>query len=181
MRSVYNSKDFRDASTIENAISLLNQAIRVDSNYYKAYSNKFMFETQLQQYKNAMLTGKQMIKLRPDNVETMVSVGSACERAGDTLLSAKYYGRALLILDKVLDTMSVKNNAYKTLQIGKAIDLILLHQPQKGYGIFKNISEKETDPNLKQYFQSLLHSSRHDFLYWPSEQKVTYSTPLSKN
>jgi len=149
---------------LQTAIGFLNQAIKIDYNYFNAYYNKFMFQNQLRQYDKAILTGKQMVRLRPKNVDVLISVGDVYERRGDTVTSLQYFNRGLSIYNAILDTMKVINKSYKTTQVGKAIALILLHQPDKAKAILTELYYKEPDANYKQLYRHFMVVKRSELI-----------------
>jgi tetratricopeptide (TPR) repeat protein len=146
------------------AISILDQAIKVDGDYMQAYYNKFTFQNQLKRYADAIETGKQMIKLRPRNAELKMEVGETYAKAGDTTAAMPYFKSALNIYNKVLDTMSGNNDLYKTLKMEKAFDLIILHQEQQGYNMLNEIVANERNRNYKVLYQQMLTLKREDIL-----------------
>ncbi|HEY4326168.1 MAG TPA: hypothetical protein VGN20_19430 [Mucilaginibacter sp.] len=178
MQLYANSLGINDRNkTLEQAVNLLNKAVKIDSGYFRANWNKCLIQNTMKQYDSALVTSKQILKLRPKNVDIQLMVGTAYERAGDTVSAAKYYTSTLLTYNNILDTMSIKNEAYKTLKVGKAITLIMLHQDKKGYDMFKELYTTETDPNYKPMYQNFIGLTRHDFLYGP-EEKVTSEDPI---
>jgi len=47
---------------LKKALNLLNQAIAIDSNYYGAYSNKMVFQAELNQPDSAFVIAKLIVK-----------------------------------------------------------------------------------------------------------------------
>jgi len=95
----------QDHQNLQDAIVLLNKAIQKDSSYSEPYFNKFIFQNALKQYSNAIITGKQFLKLRPDQANMKLMVGEDYEKTGDTISSVKYYKDALTAYNKTLDTV----------------------------------------------------------------------------
>lgn len=164
----------------EKAIALLNQAIKMDSNYSNAYLNKFTDQNELKKYSDAIVTGKQLIALRPNNVNIKLMVGEDFEKLGDTTASVKYYDDALSGYNKILDTMSVNNKAYSSFLSSKAINLILLNRQKEGFEILNTMAAKETDHYLKQMYVQYLTMSRNDWLFWNVKKSAAYSNPVKK-
>lgn len=151
---------------LEHSIDLLNQAIRIDSNYLTAYWNKFMFQNDLKRYKDAAVTGQQLIKLKPLNASIKYMVGETYDRMGDTITSAEYYRSSLSMLDNMLDTMKASDNKiYKSAIVNKAIVLILLNQPEKGHNILKELYAKETNESYKRMLQMYIDFNKHGVIY----------------
>jgi len=164
----------------EKAVALLNQAIKIDSNYSTAYLNKFTDQNKLKKYGDAIVTGKRLIALKPNDVNIKLMVGEDFEKLGDTIASVKYYNDALSGYNKILDTMNVNNKAYSSFLSSTAIDLILLNRQKEGYAILKTMAEKETDPYLKQMYEQYLKMSRNDWLFWNIKKNIAYSNPVKK-
>jgi len=169
------------SNTLAYAISLLDKATAIDTNYFYAYQNKFLFQNELKQYANALITSKHLLNLRPKNVEIKVWGAEACERAGDSISAVKYYKSSLSTYNQILDTMSVKNPSYKVLEMEKATDLIMLNQPNEGYGMLKELYNNETNPNYKRMYQGLMNMTRHDFLYPEEKINVISEGPIKKS
>ncbi len=73
---------------------------------------KFYSQVHLKKNDSAIVTGKQIINLRPHNAFITYQIGQLYEKIGDTVTSVKYYKHALSILDAALDTMNVKSEKY---------------------------------------------------------------------
>lgn len=160
---------------LEHSINLLNQAIKLDSNYFTAYWNKFAFQGDLKQYNKAILTGKQMIGLRPQNASLKFIVGETYEKMGDTITSAEYYRSSLSMLNNILDTIKVSDNKnYKSTVVNKAIVLILLNQPEKGHNILRELYAKEANESYKQMLQMFISFTKHDVMYGQGTSTLTY-------
>jgi len=178
---VLNSGGQENDQIFEKAIALLNQAIKIDSNYSIAYLNKFTDQNELKKYSDAIITGRQLISLRPNNVNIKLMIGEDFEKVGDTVASLNYYNEALSGYNKILDTMSVNNKAYNSFLSSRAINLILLNKQKEGYAILNTMAATETDPNLKQMYQQYLTMSRNDWLFWNVKKNTTYSNPVKKS
>jgi tetratricopeptide (TPR) repeat protein len=161
------------------AIDMLDKATAIDTNYFYAYQNKFLYQTELKRYSDALVTAKHLLTLRPKNVEVKDKVAVAYERAGDSLTAAKYYESALLTYNEILDTMSVKNPSYKVFEMEKATDLIMLNKPTEGYALLKKLYSDETDP-YRQIYQNYMNMTRNDFLYPKIKTDTVYANPIMK-
>jgi tetratricopeptide (TPR) repeat protein len=166
-KMVYDSlrKAGNNPKALPYAITMLDKATAIDTNYFSAYQDKFIFQTELKRYSDALITAKHLLVLRPKNVEIKDKVAMAYERAGDSLTAAKYYKSALSTYKEILDTMSVNNPSYKIFKMEEATDLIMLNQQKDGYGLLKQLYNDETDPNYKPMYQQFMNMSRNDMLY----------------
>jgi tetratricopeptide (TPR) repeat protein len=167
-------------NALDYAINLLDKATAIDTNYFYAYQNKFIFENELKQYKKAFITSKFLLNLRPQNIEVKIWVAGACERAGDSVSAVAYYKSALAAYSNILDTMSHKNLSFNTLKMEKATVMIMLNQQREGYGMLRELFTSETDPNLKQMYEGFMSMTRRDFLFGDFKKNTSYSNPVTK-
>ncbi len=129
------------------------------------YMKKFYSQVHLKQNDSAIITGKQIIKLKPKNALITYEIGELYEKTGDTVTSVEYYKHALVILNAVLDTMNVKSVDYHFLRLNKAVVLILLGQQKAGDDILRDSYNNEVIYSNKQYDLSLLHMTRKELIY----------------
>jgi tetratricopeptide (TPR) repeat protein len=98
-------------SGYQKAILLLDQATAIDSNYFLAYYNKLIFQSQLGQYDKALATSKNLIRIRPGAPDLHLTSGALYEKIGDTV-SAKYnFEEALSLYNSIWVTMCVWKSA----------------------------------------------------------------------
>ncbi len=151
------------------AISLLNKATTIDSNYVLGYSNKLMFYCQLKQFDKAILTINKIISLRPNNHYSYLIGGLLYENVGDTVFSKTYFNKSLTLCIAVLDTMNIKNRDYVFMTINQAINLKMLNDSTKANKILKNLYDNqpdnpEHDNAEKKYIQSIMNKSKKDLI-----------------
>jgi tetratricopeptide (TPR) repeat protein len=161
---------------LQSAINLLNQAIKIDSTYFPAYNNKMTFQITIKQYQEAINTGKQMIKLRPNNVAVTFTVGLLNDKIGDGFLAKQYYNKVLTTDNAVLDTMHTQNKAYSNVQLSKALCFIMLNEQQKGGTIIKKLYSTSTDSNYKAVYIQYMNKSKQDILNNMFGPQKKYST-----
>jgi tetratricopeptide (TPR) repeat protein len=102
------------------AISLLDKATLIDSNYFLGYSNKLLFYYQLKQFDKLIWTNNKLIQLRPLAHELYLRGGIFYEEIGDAESAKGYFNRSLKICNAVLDTMNTKNRDFVMLTTNKA-------------------------------------------------------------
>lgn len=148
------------------AVSLLDQAIKIDSNYFAAYNTKFAFLGSMKPNDiNEMLpTLLKMIKLRPEIPIYYFYAGMIYVKKGDSLTANKYLANADVHFDKFLDTMHQTNSAYELLLSDKAFSLILQGQDQKGRDLLKQVYQLETDSSNRINIATLLAKTRQEIL-----------------
>ncbi len=103
------TKDYKDTTNYSQAMSLIREAIRLDSSYLKSYSNKLYFEETTGRFDSAFETLKSMIKLRPDSAELYLKAGVYRDIVGDTLEAQEYYRRSLPRYTILIDTLKKDN------------------------------------------------------------------------
>ena len=155
-----------DSGAYKSAISLLNRAIKIDSDYYIAYKNRFSYQSALKEYNGALESAKQMLKLHPNDPSVLTLAGEAYEWTGNKTSATLCYNNALLNFHKILDTMNVQNRSYCGLATGEAMVLILLNKKQQSDDYIKEVLKKDTDPINKQFYEAISAYSRNDVLYW---------------
>lgn len=162
-----------NADSSKKAISLLDKATAIDSNYFRGYFNKLMFFFQLKQFDKLILTNNKLIQLRPNAHDLYLSGGAFYEQVGDTVSAKKYFSKSLTICNAVLDTMNANNSNFVMLTTNKAINLIMLNDTAKANNILRALYDSQPDDpeygNVeKKYIQSLMDKNKKeliDFMY----------------
>ena len=168
----------QDSLTYVKAISLLNQATAIDSDYYFAYWNKLAFQSQLEQYDKALLTTKQLLRLKPNAPDYYLSIGMLYEKTGDTTSANKYFHTGLSLYNNLLDTMSTKNKSYNILLMNKSLNLILVGQEKKGNEILKQLYDRQIDETFKEFYSSFMNKSRKEIIDNYINRKPSYSMKI---
>jgi tetratricopeptide (TPR) repeat protein len=158
-----------NSDSSKKAISLLDKATTIDSNYFLGYYNKLMFFNQLKQFDKAILTVNKLIQLRPSAHDLYMTGGILYEQIGDTISSKTYFEKSLTICNNVLDTMSNKNRDYEMLVSNKAINLIMLGQQEDANKILKALydtrpDDPEYDNVTKKWIQSLMNKNKAELM-----------------
>ena len=166
------SIDNPDSST--KAISLLDEATNIDSNYFLGYNNKLMFYYQLKQFDKAILTINKLIQLRPTAHDLYMMGGVLCERIGDTLSSKAYFQKSLAICNNVLDTINTKDRDHDMFLLNKAINLIMLGDEFEGNQLLKKLYDSQTDDALKELTASFMNKSKKELLNSMTEDKYSH-------
>ena len=138
--------DNKDSS--KKAITLLDKATAIDSNYFLGYYNKLMFLDQLKQHDKSVLTVNKLIQLRPYAHDLYLTAGIIYERKGDTSSSKIYFEKSLAICNKVLDTIKISNSDYIMLISNKVVNLIMLNRNSERDMMVQEASNQLYDSNL---------------------------------
>ena len=167
----------------EKALTLIDEALKIDSNYLAALKNKFAFQLHLEQIDKAIETAKQMKRIKPDVPDYSQTVGMLYEKIGDSISAEKYFTEASTQFDNILKTTSSESKNYTFLLINKAINLVLLGKQQEGNDILKQLYEKEKDETYKEYIAQFMGKSRKeiiDFVFNGGAQSSTAEYPNDK-
>ena len=159
------------------AISLLDKATSIDSNYFLGYSNKLMFFFQLKQFDKLILTNNKLIQLRTSAHDLYLTGGMFYEQIGNTVSATRYFNKSLTICNAVLDTMNNMNRDFVMLTTNQAINLIMLNDSTNANNILKILYDNQPDdPKFdnveKKYIQSLMNKNKKelvDILYNPEK------------
>ena len=157
-------KKFNDRPHVVKAISLLDMATAIDTNYFIAYNNKLVFQSGLKQYESSIATLKHLIRLKPAAPDFYVTGGVFYEKLGDSITAKKYFRAALTRYDKLLDTMDKKNKSYTFLMMNKGVNLILLGDQAKGQQILKQLYDSSTDDKFRQGISMFMNKTRREII-----------------
>jgi len=153
-----------NADSSQKAISLLDNATSIDSNYFLGHYNKLMFFNQLKEFDKAVLTINKLIQLRPFAHDLYLTGGILYERIGDTISSKKYFEKSLTICNTVLDTMNKTNRDYEMLVGNKAVNLIMLGDEIKANELLKQLHDSQTDEDLRKKTLTMMKKSKKQLL-----------------
>lgn len=160
-----------NVDSLQKAISLLDSATSIESNYFLGHYNKLMFFNELKQYDKAILTINSLIKLRPSAHDLYLTGGILHERMGDTTSSKAYFQKSMDICNNALDTMAVRNSDYIMLISNKAINLIMLGEQAKADELLQASYNRLTDAEQKQMISSMMNKNKQELLMlWSNKQ-----------
>jgi tetratricopeptide (TPR) repeat protein len=150
----------------QKAITLLNQAIQIDSNYFSAYNSKFVFlgSSRSADLPEFLKTLKKLIDLRPDLPDFYFYAGIISKKIGDSTLSQKYLDGAIVHYDKILDTIQTDKILREVFTINKGISLILLDQDKKGRDLLKQTYDEESNASYKSKINRLMTMSKQSLV-----------------
>jgi tetratricopeptide (TPR) repeat protein len=132
-------------------LDLFNKAIKIDSNYLMAYSNKFGIECHLKRYKDALITAREIARIFPEDIYSKFLLGKMYDINGDSVRARGYYKDFLLKCNQELDTMAIKSQQREFAELQKGLVLVLLGQPDKGDEIIKGLYQKANSRTKNEY------------------------------
>jgi len=154
----------KNADSSLKAISLLDSATTLDSNYFSGYYNKLMFLGQQKQYDKAIVAIQSLTRIQPLAHDLYLTGGMLYESTGDSISSKKYFQKSLAICNMVLDTMSVSHRDYEMMVGNKAANLIMLGHPEQAKEVLQKLYDSIMDEELKSKLLLLMKKSRSELL-----------------
>ncbi len=151
-------------SAYQQAILLLDKATAIDSNYYRAYHNKMGFQMKLKQYDSALVTSNNLIRIRPAAPDIYFTCGVIYEKGQDTISSKKYFQKAQLLYDNILDTMSVTNRSHDILAMNRAIGRIMLGDEKEGNRQLQQLVATTANAAIKEEAASYINKNKRELL-----------------
>ncbi|MEP7317957.1 MAG: hypothetical protein ABI921_04435 [Panacibacter sp.] len=139
------TKHYKDTAQFKNAIGLLDQAIKIDSNYFDTYGKRLFFEESLGQFKKATETLTQMVRLKTDSAELYLKLGLYQEVSGDTISAKQSYNRSLPRYTILLDTMKSNHPDRHNILNMLSINIIMLGQEQMLHEFLKENCKTKLD------------------------------------
>ena len=146
------------------AIELLDKATEIDSDYFLAHWNKYVFQNELNLKDQAFKTLKTLELLSPENPELIMASGAFHENNGVSSTAIEKYRKANNLYESIMDTINKNGIQYLMLESNRAINLIFLGQEVEGREILKELYNNESDEAIREMIQSFLTLSREDFL-----------------
>lgn len=107
----------RNETSYQEAIKLLDEAIRLDTTYYMAYSNKAVILTRLGKYNEAINIYRHLVaNIKPDYPEAFTMLGMLYDKIGEKSTAKEYYEKAIQKysdrIKKNEDVMDMVNKAH---------------------------------------------------------------------
>jgi tetratricopeptide (TPR) repeat protein len=146
------------------ALSLLEQATKIDSNFTTAYANKLSFQLQLKEFDQALQTAFKLKGLNPTAPDYYVTIGMVYSYKGDSALANNYFIEAAKRYDIILDTMNKANKVYEMLLMNKAVNLVLVGQQKKGNEILKQLYSEQRNEDYKEIIALFMNKTKQEIL-----------------
>ena len=130
------------------AISLLDRAIAIDSNFINAYGNKLIFIGLKDDAQQIKLYNK-LIQLKPEDAYRYNRAGLLYAVTGDSVAASRYFKTALDLYIKSSQQMK-RDNGYYFDKKEQALSLLMLGDTAKGNDIIRYLIEhkRKGDPAL---------------------------------
>ncbi|HEX3768393.1 MAG TPA: hypothetical protein VHT72_08445 [Puia sp.] len=158
------------------AATLLDSATTIDSNYFLGYANKLICLGRLKEFKKAIVSVKNMMRIRPVAPDLYATCGFLYESTGDSASAGENFKKALILDEGLLDTMSIKNRDYDMLCYNKAVAVIMTGDQAKGNKLLKALYDRQTDNDYREMIGSMMNKSKRelvDFMIKGSSNSVS--------
>jgi len=152
-----------DTAKVMAAIQLLNEATNIQSDYYSAYWNKLVFQSQLGLIDDAFATLKIMEQISPKNPDLKLRLGNFYEQhKKDTIQAMSKYREADLLYKSILDTINTNSLSYQSIITSYALNLKMLGKNVEAdsilYSFIQNhyYDDKEEYEVFKQFIETYI-------------------------
>lgn len=150
----------------EKAISLLDQATKIDSNYFQAFDNKFSFQRLIKPFdQNKILTIlNNLNRIKPEDPRYYALIGILYYKMKKPSISDIYFKNAAIYYEKILDTTYAKNEYYGFFLQNQALNFIFIDKEVEGKKILKHIYEETKYQPFKEKINFFFKSSKKEIL-----------------
>lgn len=145
-------------------IGLLNKATSIDTDYFTGYWNRLALQNSLKLYKEAAITCKQLIRLRPNDAFISFFVAEVYDETGDTISARKCYVNSLAMSNMQLYGEDTNNKRFKSAEFNKAKALVMLGEQKKANNLLLELYNNETEPFLKSLYKDYMNKSKADII-----------------
>lgn len=152
-----------DSLLLDSAIVLLNKAIKIDKQYYIAYANKAMVNSKLNKYNEAIKTLDDIVKLKTDYAEGILSQGFLFEKIADSINARNKYNKAIEAYLKRLHDPNEINKV--NVQVDIAFALLFTQGKDKSLQIIDTLSSWHPNNDaIKTMKMNILNFNKEKFI-----------------
>jgi tetratricopeptide (TPR) repeat protein len=150
----------------EKAVALLDEATRIDSNYFPAYYSKLNFQAMIKPFNSEKIIAilNKLCWLRRDEPDYPMKLGMLYLKSTDTIPSTFYLQEAMARFDRILDTMQATTGGYDMFVINKAVTLVLLGNEKMGQTMLANLYAITKDDVVRGMLKTEMTKSRKEVL-----------------
>ncbi len=145
-------------------IPFVDEIIKVDSNYYKAFCYRYFFQVKFENYDSAISTTQKLIRLEPLIPDNYVNMGILYELKKDKKMALRYFKSAEQLFSKVLDTMKARNHEYDWLLFHQGLNLIYVGKQKEGNKIISEVYNHQLDGVLQELGRLYINKSREEVI-----------------
>ena len=153
-----------DSLMLDSALVLLNNAIKLDAQYYLAYANKAMILASYKLYTQAIETLNYIIKIRPNYVEGIANQGFLYEKMGDLTKANEKYKEAIeAYLKRLNDPYKIMDGV--AVQADIAFMLLFVDGKDKALQLIDTIIARNPDNKTAKFMKGNITAfNREDFI-----------------
>jgi tetratricopeptide (TPR) repeat protein len=149
--------------TVAKVNRLLDEAVKLDSNYYEGWINKLSFQCHYDHYTEGLKTLKRMSRIFPGIDEVTMFYGVLQYKTGNKTEALAAFGKLLKKYNGLLEKN--KNNANtKGLLFNKGVILIMTDKTAEGQALLRKLYEEEKDPMTKSNIAFYVNSTRDQII-----------------
>lgn len=154
----------QDSLHLESALTFLNKAIKLDSQYYLAYANKANILSKLKRYNEAIEILERIIKIRPDYAEGIANQGFLYEKMGDINKADEKYKSAIgAYIRRLNDPYKIMNKI--NVQVDIAFMLLFTESKEMATQAIDTIIARNPDSKIAIYMKGTIMSfNRQEFI-----------------
>jgi tetratricopeptide (TPR) repeat protein len=144
----------------DSALSLFDQAIEKDGNYYLPHANKMSIYIGRKQFGKALQESEMILKKDPEGAQGWTVAGMLHETLGDTVTAQKYYQRSISLFDKRIVNTEKADEIFND-RLNRAVSFILSGQEEKGRAELRLLKTEEPENPV---VDKILHTGRGELL-----------------
>ena len=155
---------YPDSLHLNSALTLLNKAIKLDTQYYLAYANKALILSKLKRYQEAMETLDKIIKIRPNYAEGISGQGFLYEKTGESIKAVERYQEAIAAyLRRLNEPLKLTNRV--NVQVDIAFMLVFTNGKEAAMRLMDTIIVYNPNNKVANYMKKYITSfDRREFI-----------------
>lgn len=142
----------------------LNEAIKIQPNYFLAYRNKSLVLNQMGLTKELIENLQTLARLQPKNPDNFSSLGLMMELNRDSLHAMGKYQIADSLYVSILDTLTVEIDPQYSLATNRALNLKYLHKETEANELLIQIKADLQEPFMKEMMDDFIKMNRKELL-----------------
>lgn len=146
------------------AIELLDQATRIQPDYYLAYWNKMVFQSQIGRTEEAIETLNKLEEIKPKDPDLKTLLGVYIELNKDSLQARQKFMEAENLYSRIFDTLKIESDLYSFHLTNRAINFKLLGFEKDAEETFQSVKKEQTNQDLQEMILEFQNLDRKELL-----------------
>ena len=155
---------WNNQDSLQLAKDYLNEAIKIQPNYFLAYRNKSLVLNQMGLTKELIENLQTLARLQPKNPDNFSSLGLMMELNGDGLHAMEKYQIADSLYVSILDTLTVETDPQYSMATNRALNLKYLHKETEANELLLKLKTDLQEPFMKEMIDDFIKMSRNELL-----------------